>query len=224
MRKIDYPEPIREARPQGFDPYRAVEQNLQTGDALNRWMLARPCQKIVQLLQGKRVLDVCCGTGNLTAMLAAAGCQVVGVDRSPTMLSFARRKPLAAEFQQRDAAQLAYEHEFDAAVISLALHEMRAEERQRVWESTRRAVIPGGKWIALDFTAPERSGFWAHLIGGLIEQDERGTVNYDPEHYQNYREFMRSGGLLSWIRSQNCTIEREYSFWGGTLAVVVVTG
>jgi ubiquinone/menaquinone biosynthesis C-methylase UbiE len=68
-----------------FDPYQPMAESLNSGDAINRWILARPRQKIVQLLKGQRVLDVCCGTGNLTAMLAAAGCQAVGVDRSATM-------------------------------------------------------------------------------------------------------------------------------------------
>ena len=109
---------------QSFDPYRSIDQNLKSGDAINRWLLLRPRQRIVQLLKGQRVLDVCCGTGNLTAMLVAAGCQVVGVDSSPTMLSHARRKHIAAEFKQMDATQLPFNHEFDAAVISIALHEM----------------------------------------------------------------------------------------------------
>lgn len=116
-----------------FDPYQPLDQNLKFADVLNRLMLLRPRQKIVQLLKGQRVLDVCCGTGNLTAMLVAAGCQAVGIDSSPTMLSHARRKHIAAEFEQMDAIQLPFNHEFDAAVISIALHEMLPLAREKVW-------------------------------------------------------------------------------------------
>jgi len=206
---------------QSFDPYRSIDQNLNSGDAINRWLLLRPRQRIVQLLKGQRVLDVCCGTGNLTAMLVSAGCQVIGVDNSPTMLSHAGRKHIAAEFSQMDATQLPFHHEFDAAVISIALHEMLQQVREKVWESMRRAVRSGGRLIALDFAIPERNSLLARIAVDLIGQDERGTLAYHPQHYENFREFMRNGGLISWIYKQGQPLEEEYRFWGGTLAVVV---
>ena len=206
---------------QCFDPYQALDQNLKSADAMNRWILLRPRQRIVQRLKGQRVLDVCCGTGNLTAMLVAAGSRVVGVDSSPTMLSHARRKNIATEFKLMDATQLPFHHEFDAAVISIALHEMQPQVREEVWESMREAVLPGGRLIALDFAVPGRNSLLARIAGGLIEQDERGTLNYHPEHYRNFQEFMRNGGLLSWIQKRSQPVEAEYRFWGGTVAVVV---
>jgi ubiquinone/menaquinone biosynthesis C-methylase UbiE len=209
-------------RLQSSDPYQSINQNLKSGDVINRWLLMRPRQKIVQLLKGQRVLDVCCGTGNLTAMLVAAGCQMVGVDSSPTMLSHARRKHIAAEFKQIDATQLPFDHEFDAAVISIALHEMPQQVREMVWESMQRAVQPRGRLIALDFSVPESDSTWSRIAGRLTEQDERGTLNYHPEHYENFQEFMHNGGLLSWINNRSQPVEAEYRFWGGTLSVVVV--
>ena len=94
----------------------------------------------MQLVRGRRVLEVGSGTGSLAAMLAAAGCAVVGVDRSPTMLAFARSNTTGPEFHEMDATNLPYRDEFDAAVISLALHEMAPAVRQAVWASMRRAV------------------------------------------------------------------------------------
>ena len=212
-----------EERHQSFDPYRSLDQNLETGDVINRWALLRPRQRIVQLLKGQRVLDVCCGTGNLTAMLAAAGCQVVGVDSSATMLSHARKKHIAAEFKQMDAAQLPFDHEFDAAVISIALHEMSPQVREEVWGSMRRSVLPTGRLIALDFAIPVQNSLLSRITGNLTEQDERGTLDYHPEHYKNFQEFIRAGGLLAWIHKQGQPLVAEYRFWGGTLAVVVIS-
>ena len=212
-----------EGRHPSFDPYRAVEQRLKSGDGINRWILMRPRQRIVNLLKGQRVLDVCCGTGNLTAMLVAAGYQAVGVDRSPTMLSMARQKLIAAEFRQMDATQLPFQHEFDAAVISIALHEMTPQVREQIWESMHRAVRPGGRLIALDFAVPQRNSLLARLAGWLIEQDERGTLNYDPGHYQNFKEFMRNGGLLAWIQKRSQSLKADYRFLAGNLAVVVAS-
>lgn len=213
-----------EERRDSFDPYRPLDQNLKVGDAVNRWLLLRPRQRIVQLLKGQRVLDVCCGTGNLTAMLVAAGCQAAGVDSSPTMLSHARRKQIAAEFKQMDATQLSFNQEFDAAVISIALHEMRPQVRDKVWEAMRRAVVPGGRLLALDFSVPQRNSLITRLAAWLMERDERGFASIHPEHYENFLEFMHNGGLLSWIEKRGQPLEAEYRFWGGTLAVVVSGG
>lgn len=45
---------------------------------------------------GKRALDMACGTGTLALILADAGWEVVGVDRSPAMLSIARTRAASA--------------------------------------------------------------------------------------------------------------------------------
>jgi SAM-dependent methyltransferase len=56
--------------------------------------------------EGSAVLDAGCGTGSLSALLAARGCRVTGVDLSANMVAAARRKlaGLAAEVLQGDAA------------------------------------------------------------------------------------------------------------------------
>jgi ubiquinone/menaquinone biosynthesis C-methylase UbiE len=122
-----------------------------------------------------------------------------------------------------DATQLSFHHEFDAAVISIALHEMTPQVREQVWESMRRAVRPGGRLIALDFAVPQRNSLLARLAGWLMEQDEHGTLNYDPGHYQNFKEFMRNGGLLAWIQKRSQSLEADYRFLAGTLAVIVAS-
>jgi ubiquinone/menaquinone biosynthesis C-methylase UbiE len=136
------------------------------------------------------------------------------------MLSHARQKHIAAEFIQMDAAQLPFEHEFDAAVISIALHEMPPQVREQVWESMRGAVRPGGRLLALDFAVPHRNTLSARIASGLVERDEREMLDIHPEHYQNFQEFMRNGGLFAWIQKRQ-PIEAEYRFWGGALVVVV---
>ena len=196
----------------GYDPYRPLAQGLKFGDAVNGLLLLRPRRRIVQLLMGQRVLDVCCGTGNLTAMLVAAGCQVVGVDGSPTMLSHAQGKRIGAEFQLMDATRLPFDREFDAAVISIALHEMPPHAREKVWASMRRAVRPQGRLIALDYTVPRPAGLLAGMLLSLIERDERSFLSIHREHYENFQEFMRNGGLHAWIQERSESVETEYHF------------
>jgi ubiquinone/menaquinone biosynthesis C-methylase UbiE len=210
----------QERRPD-FDPYRPLGKVLKYSDLLNRITLRRSRQRIVQLLKGQKVLDVCCGTGNLAALLAAAGCQVVGVDSSATMLAHARRKRIAAEFKLMDATALPFDREFDAAVISIALHEMPPRVREKAWECMRRVVRPRGRLIALDFNVPPRIGLLARVARQFTERDERAFLNVHPEHYENFQEFMRHGGLHSWIQERGQPLEAEYGYWGGIIAIVV---
>lgn len=206
-----------------FDAYQSLGQNLGAADAANRWLLSRPRRKVVQLLKGQTVLDVGCGTGNLAAMLVAAGCRVVGVDSSATMLSHTRRKQIAAEFRHLDAAHMPFNREFEAAVISIALHEMSPQAREEVWESMVRAVRPGGRLVALDFTVPRRYTLPARIAVALVEQDERSMLSVHPEHYANYTEFMRGGGLHAWMQKRARAPEAEYLYWGGIVALIVTS-
>ena len=64
---------------------------------------------LVELLApkpGERILDLGCGTGTLTAEIAARGAEVLGVDRSEEMIAQARRKFPALRFEVLDAREL----------------------------------------------------------------------------------------------------------------------
>ena len=64
---------------------------------------------LVELLApkaGERILDLGCGTGALTAEIAARGAEVLGVDRSEEMIAQARRKFPALRFEVMDAREL----------------------------------------------------------------------------------------------------------------------
>ena len=66
-------------------------------------------QGLVELLApkpGERILDLGCGTGTLTAEIAARGAEVLGVDRSEEMIAQARRKFPALPFEVLDAREL----------------------------------------------------------------------------------------------------------------------
>jgi SAM-dependent methyltransferase len=58
----------------------------------------------------KRVLDLACGTGNVSEILAKEGCAVVGVDIAPAMIAEARRKAAESKlpllYYVQDAAEL----------------------------------------------------------------------------------------------------------------------
>ena len=209
-------------KPDFYEPLRKV---LPIAEQLQGLVLRRARTGILQMLNAtgaRTVLDVCCGTGCLACRLSMAGLEVTGVDASPTMLNRAMTKRRAAHFLRCDAAHMPFSGVFDAAVVSLALHEMDASLRESVWEAMRRAVKPGGLLIALDFTVPKNSKWYTRAVGRLIDKDEKQIGGINPAHYENFREFMSTGGLESWLsaREKNEMTTRYYG--GSNLGVFAV--
>src|SRR5215471_6293326 len=78
------------------------------------WEKARGLVEWLAPQDGERILDIGCGTGQLSAEIAASGALVVGVDRSPDMVDEARKKFPGLRFEVRDARALEFREEFDA--------------------------------------------------------------------------------------------------------------
>ena len=74
-------------------------------------------------VSGKKVLDIGCGTGLLSAMLAKKGAHVTGIDLSSDMLEVASHRAqsfsLDIQFIEQPMQQLDVEDTFDAAIISI---------------------------------------------------------------------------------------------------------
>lgn len=90
-----------------------------------------------------RVLDLGCGDGVLTAQIAAAGAEVVGVDASPAMVAAARARGLDARVAAAEA--LSFDAEFDAVFSNAMLHWTR--DIGAVLRGVRRALRPGGRFV-----------------------------------------------------------------------------
>lgn len=93
---------------------------------------------------GEAILDLGCGDGVLTAELAAAGAQVVGIDSSGPMIARAREHGL--DVRLGDGEDLQFESEFDAVFSNAALHWMKNAEA--VADGVARALKPGGRFVA----------------------------------------------------------------------------
>ena len=105
--------------------------------------------EVVALLNpqpGESIIDLGCGTGTLTAEIAAAGARAVGVDGDRSMLERARQQYPQIPFRLADAHALAVEAPVDAVFSNAALHWMTrpAEVIARV----AAALKPGGRFVA----------------------------------------------------------------------------
>jgi trans-aconitate methyltransferase len=95
---------------------------------------------------GERILDLGCGTGQLTAKIADAGASVLGLDASPDMIGQARQNYPRLQFKLEDATSMQFQSEFDAVFSNAALHWML--DAAAVAKNIARALKPGGRFVA----------------------------------------------------------------------------
>ena len=103
---------------------------------------------------GDRVLDACCGTGDLAVAARRAGAgEVVGVDFSERMLERARRKAPEVEWIQADVLALPFgDASFDAAVVGFGIRNV--DDLEAGLKELRRVLRPGGRLGILEITTP----------------------------------------------------------------------
>ena len=104
---------------------------------------------VVELLAprtGERIVDLGCGTGGLTAQIAAAGAEVIGIDASEAMIVRARELYPQLRFEVARGQDFAVEEPVDAVFSSAALHWMSPPEE--VAARVERALKPGGRFVA----------------------------------------------------------------------------
>lgn len=113
--------------------------------------------------RGDHVLDLCCGTGTLTALLAKlfySDCKIVGVDLSSGQIAQAQKKNIYPnlEFKVMDANYLEFPNEiFDKVIISAALHEMDKVQRLNVLSEIYRVLKREGYFLIFDHHEPSKT-------------------------------------------------------------------
>ena len=102
---------------------------------------------------GNRVLDACCGTGDLALAGERAGGRVVGLDFSERMLERARRKSASVEWVRGDLLELPFEDaSFEAATVGFGVRNVADLEHSL--RELRRVLRPGGRVGVLEITEP----------------------------------------------------------------------
>ena len=128
-------------------------------DAMNRIMTAGldrtwrrlAVEAVVQ--PGDRVLDACCGTGDLALAAEREGGIVTGLDFSAEMLVRARRKSGSITWVQGDLLALPFEDaSFDAATVGFGVRNVA--DLEAGLRELRRVLRPGGRLAILEITQP----------------------------------------------------------------------
>ena len=102
---------------------------------------------------GDRVLDACCGTGDLALADMKAGGRVTGLDFSERMLERARTKSSEVEWVQGDALALPFaDGSFEGATVGFGARNL--DDLEAGLRELRRVLRPGGRLGILEITRP----------------------------------------------------------------------
>ena len=163
-------------------------------DRLNRWLSLRLDQywrrqtiRSVDVCADDGVLDLACGTGDLSELAAATGARVMGVDFARNMLVGATRRRIKADFIQADANALPLPPASVSVVLSgFALRNFVSIPN--ALQEAARILKPGGRLALLEVDTPRNSLLkWGHgfyfqrlvpILGGLIS--DRKSYLYLP--------------------------------------------
>ena len=197
-------------------------------DAMNRLMTVgldgrwRSDTAAAVVEPGDRVLDSCCGTGDLALACLRAGGRVTGLDFSERMLERARRKSGEIEWVRGDALELPFEDgAFDAATVGFGVRNLADLEAGLA--ELRRVLRPGGRLGVLEITRPRGLlgpfyRVWFDAIVPLLGKVLPGgsAYTYLPA---SVRRFPRPDDLAALLRSAGFGEVRYRLFAGGIVAL-----
>lgn len=109
----------------------------QYGEDLLQWLNPK---------SGELILDLGCGTGQLTAKIAESGAEVIGIDSAATMIEKARQNYPHLRFEVGDARNFQLDKPFDAVFSNATLHWVK--QADAAIASIYEALKPGGRFVA----------------------------------------------------------------------------
>ena len=168
------------------------------------------------LADGQRVLEIGCGTGNLTllAKRSRPGAELVGSDPDPLALARAQRKArrlTGIRFERGYAQRLPYpDASFDRVLSAMMFHHLDPDAKAAAAAEVARVLRPGGSLHLADFAGhahgvhgllARRMAKSSHLIGGIPEV--LGAAGLDCEEVAERRH--RIMGEVTYYRASRLT-------------------
>ena len=125
-----------------YDHFFAPEAATATLRALERLLLKH-------LPSGSTILELCCGTGELTRTLVDRNYRVTGIDNSMGMLQLAQTRVPGARFQHADIRNLQVASTYDAVISAYNSlpHITSRDDLLRLFRSVRKLLSAGGRFI-----------------------------------------------------------------------------
>ncbi len=163
--------------------------HLLSGNTDVRWR--KKAARLLDLQGTERVLDACCGTGDLSVAMLDGGAGVVtGTDFASAMIDIAKEKAGdRIRFHVADTTALPFEDaSFDVATIGFGVRNL--EDMDAGFREIRRVLKPGGRFMVLEFSRPPnplfRGVYYTYfmivlpMIGNLVSGGSDNAYTYLP--------------------------------------------
>lgn len=162
------------------------------------WRYGADCLELLSPKQGERILDLGCGTGQLTSEIAASGAITIGIDRAPTMISQAQQNYPDLQFEVADARDFYFAEPFDAVFSNATLHWIKEPKKAItcIWN----ALKPGGRFVA-EFGGKGNIGAIERALNHALE-----TVGYPVEPEHNLLYFPSIGEYSTLLEKQGFSV------------------
>jgi demethylmenaquinone methyltransferase / 2-methoxy-6-polyprenyl-1,4-benzoquinol methylase len=200
-------------------PVYDVMNHVMTAGLDRRWR-ALTARAVVK--PGDRVLDACCGTGDLAVAAHRAGGRVTGLDFSEPMLERARDKSAEIDWLRGDLLALPFEDgAFDAATVGFGVRNL--DDLERGLAELRRVLRTGGRLAILEITRPRGplAPFYRLWFDGIVPRLGKllpggAAYTYLPA---SVRRFPGPDELAHTLRAARFADVRWRTFAGGIVAL-----
>jgi demethylmenaquinone methyltransferase/2-methoxy-6-polyprenyl-1,4-benzoquinol methylase len=188
--------------------------------------------RLARAAPGDRVLDLACGTGDLTFVAEERGASAVGLDLTPRMIVLARQK--AAERQSHaswlvgDMCALPLpDSTFTLVTTGYGLRNV--PDLSKALSEIHRVLQPGGRLCALDFDKPDAA--WLRIVYLAYLNVVGGTLGWvlhrDPDTYRyipaSIRRYPGARGVKVLMEAAGFVDVRHIRVLGGLMAIHVAT-
>jgi len=148
-----------------------------------------------RLTRESRALEVGCGPGHVTNMMADTGAKVTGVDLAPGMVQVAIELYPHIEFKEANVEHLPFDAEtFDVVLINFAIHHFARPEQ--ACAEIRRVLKPGGRFV---FAGPIEQFAFGAFIEGLTTHHTMAALPHGPIYLgatqEDYEHLVQEAGF-----------------------------
>ncbi len=177
-------------------------------------LIDRACQA-GGLIVGDRVVEIGCGTGQLTRSLVARGLHVTAVEPGQSLISLARRNAAGVQFVGRRFEDAELSEPFAAAFSAAAFHWIDPEVS---WRKVARSLEPGGLFALIQYcgvrdpeTAADEDALMSALAGAAPEIAAEWPPPRDLDTFRAGAEDRRENvsEVWAWVGSQ--PVARSYA-------------
>ncbi|NJS10991.1 MAG: class I SAM-dependent methyltransferase [Microcoleus sp. CSU_2_2] len=155
------------------------------------WQYGESLLELLAPKAGERILDLGCGTGQLTKKIAESGAFVHGIDSSLSMITQARSNYPQLDFAVADARDFQVDKPLDAVFSNAVLHWIKQPDAAR--DCVEKALKPGGRFVAEFGGKGNVQAIVAAILSVLSEIGSSEPEALNPWYYPSIGEY---AGLL----------------------------